>query len=165
MLELSDSLDLSLFGIGSAKTFQELEAEIAAGESTIVWEGDRPIRQVQIACVQVRSPDGRTLIEDRQEFTDGRVRRRGLEGVSEKLQTGETPMDAAQRALMEELGIQAVLIIEPMGETVEERFSPSYPGLLSRYWKYRFCTVLPQECYRDTYVEEQASKKTFFTWK
>lgn len=164
MPKLADVLDLTQFGRGQAKTFQELEAEIAAGESEIFWEGDRPVRVVQIVSVQVLSPQGETLMEDRQEFADGRVRRRGLEGVSEKLQPGETALNGARRALAEELGIQKAVAIESLDQTVEEKESPSYPGLQSRYHKHRFRVMLPLSLYQAFYIEEQSSKKTFFAW-
>lgn len=164
MPRLADALNLERFGVGEAKTFQELEAEVAAGESQILWEGDRPIRLVHIVCIQVISHDGKRLIEERQEFTDGRVRRRGLEGVSEKLRMNEQPLAGAQRALAEELGITANLDIEPLGNMLEEKESPSYPGFISRYQKYCFRVVLPQALYCDVYIEEQVSKKTFFKW-
>jgi hypothetical protein len=161
---LAEVLDLDLFGRGEAKTFRELETEIASGESQILWENDRPVRVVQIVCIQVLSPHCETLMEDRQEFADGRVRRRGLEGVSEKLHPGETPLNGVQRALAEELGILSSLTIEPLDQTVEQKESPSYPGLQSRYHKYRFRVVLPPSLYQSLYIEEQISKKTFFAW-
>ena len=164
MPKLAEVLDLNQFGQGEAKTFQELEAEIAAGESEIFWEDDRPVRVVHIVCIQVLSPHGETLMEDRQEFADGRVRRRGLEGVSEKLHPGETPLNGVRRALAEELGIQGAVTIESLEQTIEEKESPSYPSLLSRYHKHRFRVVLSLDLYQDFYIEEQASKKTFFQW-
>jgi hypothetical protein len=164
MPELADVLDLSLFGVGAAKTFAELEAEIQSGECEICWEDDRPIRLIQIVNVHVRSHTGQRLLEDRQEFTDGRVRRRGLVGLAEKLQIGETPAAAAKRALAEELGIEAALEIVPIAEETGERFSDSYPGLLNRHHTHIFQVTLPENLYRSFYVEVQPTKKTFFVW-
>jgi hypothetical protein len=169
MRELSEVLNLELFGVGQAKTFDELQAEIACGESEIIWENDRPIRLVQVAYIEVVSHSGEMLLEERQEFADGRIRRRKLMGVSEKLQAGETPIAAAHRALVEELGIETELVTElviaSIRETVDEKISASYPGLLSRYHRYHFRVVLPASLYQSCYVEEQTNKKTFFCWR
>lgn len=165
MPQLVDILDLSLFGVGPAKTFQELEAEIANGESLIIWDADRPIRLVRVVCVHVFSHTGEQLVEDRQEFTDGRVRRRGMTGVSEKLKVGEAPLEGAKRALTEELGIDRELTLESLGESWRERLSTSYPGLLSRYATYAFRVTLPKWLYQPIYIEQQASKRTIFQWR
>lgn len=165
MQKLSEALNLKLFGVGAAKTFDELKAEIACGESEIIWENDRPIRLVQVAQIEVISHVGEMLLEERQEFADGRIRRRKLIGVSEKLQAGEIPIVAARRALVEELGIQTELSIEAIGETLDEKISASYPGLLSRYRRYHFRVILPASLYQSCYIEEQTSKKTFFCWQ
>lgn len=165
MFQLVDILDLSLFGVGEAKTFQELEAEIANGESVIIWDTDRPIRLVRVVCIHVFAHTGEQLVEDRQEFADGRVRRRGFTGVSEKLKVGEEPLEGAQRALTEELGIDRELPLETLGESWQERWSTSYPGLLSRYNTHTFQVTLPAYLYQAFYIEQQASKRTIFQWR
>jgi NUDIX domain len=161
---LEQYLDRSQYGVGQAKSWAELQAEIASGECRIEMHHDRPLRIVEIACIEVLSPHQEVLIEDRQEFSDGRIRRRKLSGVSEKLHRGESPLAGAKRAIQEELGIDGDLTFEFIGENSEENISLSYPGLNSRYHRYRFRVQLPPAFYQPEYIESQASKKTFFIW-
>ncbi|HIK18888.1 MAG TPA: NUDIX domain-containing protein [Leptolyngbyaceae cyanobacterium M33_DOE_097] len=161
---LFEWLDQALYGVGEAKTFAALLREIEQRECEIIWEDDRYVRLVQVVLVEVFSSAGK-LIEDRQEFTDGRSRRRGIEGISEKRRRDENPLDAARRALREELGIAAAIDLTFVQQTTGEKLSPSYPGLLSRYTKDLFTCYLPDELIQPKYVEIQDDKKTFFVWK
>jgi len=161
---LSEWLNQSLYGVGEAKTFEALLHEIEQSECEIVWEDNRYIRLVQVVLVEVFSSAGK-LVEDRQEFRDGRSRRRGIEGISEKRRRDEDPLDAAKRALQEELGITADIEVKFVQQTTGEKISPSYPGLLSRYTKDLFTCYLPDELIQLEYVEVQDDKQTFFVWK
>lgn len=164
MQSLKDYLDLSRYGRGQAKSWDELEAEIREGESHIEWQDGRPIRVVKVACVEVLSHKGERLIEVTQELADGRIRQRGLIGLSEKFKPQEDPDEAARRALAEELGIHEELDFEVMGQAIEEKESVSYPGLLSRYYKFFFRVLFPRLLYKSEYVEVQATKRTIFRW-
>jgi hypothetical protein len=161
---LEQYLDRSLYGVGLAKPWADLQAEIAAGECHIEWHNDHLLRILDIACVEVVSPYGEVLIEERQEFSDGRIRRRNHTGVSEKLLLGESPLAAAKRAIREELGIHAELEFESLGQNSAEGMSLSYPGLNSRYYRHWFRVHIPPAFYQTHYVESQLSKKTFFVW-
>lgn len=161
---LKDYLDLGRYGRGQAKSWDELEAEIRSGECHIEWQDDRPIRVVKVACVKVLSHKGERLIEVTQELADGRIRQRGLIGISEKFKPQESPLEAARRAMAEELDIHEELEFEVMGEAIEEKESVSYPGLLGRYYKFFFRVVFPPLLYKSEYIEVQATKRTIFKW-
>ena len=156
-----------MYGSGEAKYWDSLLKEIESGECQIEWEGDRPIRVIRVLKIDVSDPDGNSLYEAYQEFNDGRRRERGLWGISEKLQPGEDLQIAVVRAMAEELGIktsQFSFMTDPCHE-VEEKESPSYPGLLTRYITYSATAYLDYDAVRDTYVEVQEDKKTVFVWK
>jgi len=60
----------------------------------LVVENGKLVRRVELVHVDVRYTAGDTelqLVEDRQEFIDGRIRRRELTGISEKNETERTP--------------------------------------------------------------------------
>lgn len=163
---LKSVLDLSLYGKGQAKDFESLITEINQGESVIIWEGNKPIRLLQVCRVRVLCGE-QELYEDRQQFADGRTRKRGIRGLAEKLMPDEAPEVAAVRALKEELGIVEEVPIIPDGTQQEEKESPSYPGLLSRYIFHDFIAQLPPHLHQDEYVEgcNDDVKRTYFTWK
>lgn len=163
-MKLEQYLNPALYGQGQAKSWQALHDEIANGECTIAWQDGRPVRTLRVAVLDVRSPYGERLIEDRQEFTDGRTRRRNLDGLAEKMKPDESPYDAAIRALAEELNIRNVAV-RLVGEAMDQRESPSYPGLLSQYHRFCFRADIPVTAYRTEYVEVQADKRTFFRWE
>nr|CAD1830455.1 unnamed protein product [Ananas comosus var. bracteatus] len=93
-----------------------------------------PVRTVRVVAVRIRNPGGAILVETRQLLSDGSVRER-RRPLSEKMRPGESPEEAAARAVREELGEGAVVrVAEGQCETrVEERESLSYPGLRARY--------------------------------
>jgi hypothetical protein len=103
---LGQVLPLDQYGRGEAKSFQQLSAEITSGETQIRWQDGRPLRLVRIVVLRVCCR-GKTLFEDRQEFPDGRVRRRAIGGLTEKLHPQETHREAVYRALQEELNLPA----------------------------------------------------------
>lgn len=165
-------VDFSEWGTGSAKTLQHLLDEIANGEAELVEESGVLIRRIRALDITVtyNDPEGRqfTLVEDRQEFTDGRVRRRTVGGVKEKLSKYEfADSRSVMRALHEELGITLHL---PDGLVpriqLKDREPSSYPGLQSRYMIYFFEVNLPDECFNPGgYAEHQPDKSTYFVWQ
>ena len=165
--KLTSALPIHLYGVGIAKSFQHLCREIEEGETEIIWENSHPIRVVQFAFVEIFSHAGKTLIEDRQEFADGRIRRRGFRGISEKLKPSEDSLDGAKRGFIEELGLNPEsLKLEFVGMDVEEKESGSYPGLMTRYTKFHYKTEIPIEMYQEEYIEKCSDGiKTFFVWE
>lgn len=165
--KLTSALPTHLYGVGVAKSFQHLCREIEDGEIQIIWENSQPLRVVQLAFVEILSHDGKTLVEDRQEFADGRIRRRGFRGISEKLKPSEDSLDGARRGIIEELGLNPELLnLRFIGIDMEEKESGSYPGLMTRYKKFQYQTQIPVEMYQDQYIENCSDGiKTFFVWE
>lgn len=164
---LKNILPIDQYGQGSAKSFDSLCQEIRSGECQIEWEDDKPIRVIKVLSVKVNDPDGNNLFEAYQEFSDGRKRERGLWGISEKVQDGEDLQSAAIRAIKEELGIetsQFSIMVDPSFE-VENKESPSYPGLASRYILYSAMAYIDKSAVKPEYIEVQADKKTVFIWR
>jgi hypothetical protein len=160
---------LPTYGTGNAKDFTALLKEIKTGDCEIVWEDKQPIRLVNVVLVIVISHQGEQLTEAYQEFSDGRIRKRGMQELAEKRKPNEAPEAAARRALQEELGIPTEeLIFEWLPTTdveiAEAAESFSYPGLKTRYSRVWFRVHLPEALYQLEYMEVQPDKKTVFRW-
>ncbi|KAF8379822.1 hypothetical protein HHK36_029271 [Tetracentron sinense] len=122
------------------KNVHNLWLELSEGETSLL-DSTPPLRTVHVVTVRIICPDGRILIESRQELSDGTVRER-CRPLSEKMKPGETVDDAVVRAIKEELGsiINGLFVagdvrIVPGSyqKKVEERVSASYPGLPACY--------------------------------
>lgn len=163
------NLPLGEWGTGSAKTIKHLAKEILEGETGLFEENGEIIRRVEVAHLDVRCVTNGVewqLLEDRQVFVDGRERRRGLTGLSEKMKPGEDSLLSARRALSEELGVNIPVQIEESRIERETRTSPSYPGLKTEYLRHEFTTYLPDSEFRfEGYSEVQLDKTTYFVWK
>jgi len=162
----SFGIETENWGKDSAKTIGHLAEEINEGEAVLLEEKGQVIRQIQIAGVDVFYQNCR-LYEDRQEFSDGRTRKRTLtHSLSEKFKGDESREDAAKRALREELGIGGKINIKETGEKIETKDSLSYPGLKTRYIVCEFEAFLsPEQFSADGYVECGGGKKNYFLWK
>lgn len=128
----SKNIDIRQWGKGSAKTIDSLWSEIASGES--ILHDDPPLRTLNVAQVFVIKGN-KTLVETEQILSDGRRRSRNS-APSEKMLLGESPFDAAVRCLQEELGVRISdikIIDSSYRKSIKYSFSPSYPGLKSRY--------------------------------
>ncbi len=171
-LSLTDTLikfgiPVDQWGKGAAKNIKNLQTEIDEKETTLEENNGELIRKVCVVAVAVEC-NGKRLIEDRQEFNDGRVRRRGTKRCGEKCIEGEIPQQAAIRCLTEELGLENInpanLIFEKTNQ--REMLSMSYPGLKSKYYTSLFYYNMPEDQYNpDGYIEVQSDKKTYFVWK
>ena len=95
-------IPLSEWGKGSAKNIRHLQKEIDDKETVLEERNGELIRKVSVVAVAVEN-NGKRLVEDRQEFSDGRVRRRGTRRCGEKCIAGETSEQSAIRCLEEEL--------------------------------------------------------------
>lgn len=169
-------IDLSQYGQGSAKSLASLVKEVNEGEAALTTN-DRGelIRCISVAKANItyRMPDGRVLRlkEDRQEFTDGRVRQRdtalGDGAISEKMHAGEDPTGAIVRAIRdEELKIDTGFTVSDQPHiSTEEVESPSFPGLMTQYTIFRFGVALSDEAFRpEGYTETQPDKTTYWVW-
>ncbi|MFN0110252.1 MAG: NUDIX domain-containing protein [Blastocatellia bacterium] len=125
-------IDTSAWGIGVAKSVEDLWAEIVNGESLL--ESTPLLRVVQVVNVIIRKND-KVLIETEQQFNGNQTRNRDIP-LSEKLKPGEDQIYAALRGIKEELqvGAEQVEILKhsekPRAELTE---SPSFPGLQTKY--------------------------------
>jgi len=159
------------WGKGKAKTVGHLYREVVDGEAEVKEDADGAlIRVIRVLAIDVycQAPDGAVLklVEDRQEFKDGRVRRRTLtSSLAEKLKMRENPADrtAVQRAIKEELGVCAQRA-EMGGQTHIARESESFPGLQTTTLAVSWTVWIDPSEYRPEYVEVQSDKSTFFRW-
>lgn len=135
----------------------------------LIESGGEIFRRVELVHVSIEYADdsGRwELVEEKQVFNDGRERVRGLTGVSEKMFPGETPADAARRALREEIGVESDVELNYLGERQTRIDSPSYPGLKSEYLHHEYGVELPAADYSpEGYQETEGGKTTFFVWR
>lgn len=164
--QLKLTLPVHLYGVGQAKSFDRLVEEIKAGETQIVFENYQPIRLIQVARVYVFF-GSKQLIESKQTIKGQGDRRRGIDCVSEKFKLSESALDAACRGIEEELGLYVKysdLVL--LGKSSEQRESPSYPGLQTRYEFYDYRWELPERHYcPEGYVADEGDCITFFEWK
>lgn len=126
-------IPLDRWGVGGAKTVEQLYAEVTAGET--VLRDDPPLRRVEAVTLRVRRDDGWELVETLQLMSDGTVRSRDRR-PAEKLVPGEDPAAAAVRCAAEELGVegpQVKVTALTRPDAPEPHPSPSYPGLPAAY--------------------------------
>jgi 8-oxo-dGTP pyrophosphatase MutT (NUDIX family) len=164
------NIPIEQWGVGEAKTLEQLVAEIKAGETVLQEDNGNLVRLVRAAEVFVWYTQGFDrffLVEDRQEFSGDRIRRRKrASSVAEKMTPYEHPVIAAQRAIREELGITTPVAMTYRGPLHNDRESPSYPGLRSIYDVYAFDAELTAEQYRkEGYIEKKEEMTTYFIWR
>lgn len=161
-------LPVAAYGQEKAKTIRHLLTELRQGEcSLFLADGVLCRRILSVRIDIICDLDGRRLklVEDRQEFRDGRVRRRGFDAsCSEKLVAGEDPLEAARRAIAEELGIAEPVELQFVRTEQHSGPSRSYPGFHSHHEAFWYQLVLPAHLYRPEFVEEQPDKRTVFVW-
>jgi hypothetical protein len=149
------------------KNIQDLHNEILRGETILEIRENQLVRITQISSIEVLVKMGEktfTLIEDKQIFFTGAIRKRGLRNLSEKIGHNETPELAAYRALAEEIGLKTGKQLVFIGETEIENESLSYPGLYSRYRIFNYQINLDkQDLELMRFSEYQQQKITFFT--
>lgn len=120
------------WGKGSAKRVTDLWSELDSGESVLT---DPPLeRHLSFVSLVIRK-GGRRLTETGQLLATGETRRRDWP-PGEKMHPGEDAVAAALRCVEEELGVSRAscrIVRRASEESTEEKVSPSYPGLLTRY--------------------------------
>ena len=166
----SHNVPLDQWGVGKAKTIDHLLTEINSGEAFVKEENGTLCRIVLGSGVRVYYQNGSTILllkEQRQEFKDGRIRRRSLEtSVGEKRHRDEEPLATAHRALREELKITDELELKLEQTTLKGPVaSDSFPGLASKYIMHVWSVFLPAHLYKpEGYVEYQQDKTSYFVW-
>jgi hypothetical protein len=177
--ELTDLINLlkkhdipcDLWGTGKSKTVNHLLDELKNNECELTEMNGTLTRFIEFVGVKIFYTDKEGqrwfLKEDRQEFKDGRVRRRNMpSSVSEKMVAGEDPLIAAIRGIREELGVKVY------GHQLMKRRdlhydggSLSYPGLDTKYKGHKFICEFDDSQFEHTgYIEVQSDKNTFFVW-
>lgn len=165
-------INVSGWGIGKAKTLEQLYAELKKGEAELIKTDGKLMRLVRNVNIFVYYTEKNTrkklfLKEVRQVFTSGRTRvRTHIKGsLSEKLLAHQSvSAEAAARALEEELGVVGATAVFKEKETIEEE-SQSYPGLKCIYEISFFEVELTEDQYApEGYVETQSDKSTYFEW-
>jgi hypothetical protein len=168
----SEGIDISKWGEGEAKSLNHLYNEIQKGESILMRaEHGEIVRNIRMAGVDIyySTLEGHELhlIEDKQVFSDGRIRRRDYgHAVSEKLKPDEDPLVGAIRGIQEELGVWGDFDIALVDSDTISRFSPSYPNLPTEYVRYHYRVELREEQFEpDGYIEEGSTATTYFKWE
>jgi hypothetical protein len=166
------NIPVHLWGKGKSKSVEHLLDEIDNNECSVVEENNGLTRYIEFVAIKIYfkndSGENWTLVEDKQVFKDGRIRRRNMpNSVSEKMKFGEDAEIAAVRGIEEELGV----IIEK-DQLIKRREidynggSLSYPGLETKYKGHKFiCYFNINQFNESGYVENQKDKSTYFIWK
>jgi len=162
------------WGKEGTKTVEDLYDELERGEATLLVATEGLQKYITTVKVNVfyRDESGLyRLVEAVQNNLVARTwRHRGLNNsLSEKRHAayGETPLQAARRALHEEIGVEQALALEQTAEIihpakVERNYSPIPTINETQY----FQASLRVENYDPRgYVEEQPTKRTYFHWE
>jgi len=164
-------IPVELWGTGKSKTVNHLLDELKGDECYLEESENKIVRYIEFVGVKIYYTDENgvrwALKEDRQEFNDGRVRRRNMpSSVSEKMKFGEDALIGAIRGIKEELGIE--VRENQLTKRRDLRYdggSLSYPGLDTKYKGHQYNCELEKEQFEENgYVEIQTDKKTFFKW-
>ena len=164
----SHGVPVEKWGIKMAKTINHLQKEIDNKECYVEYLDGELVRFVEFVGVDV-TYKGKILKEERQEFTDGRVRKRDMSSsVSEKMIKGEDPVISAIRGMKEEIGVSVSrdqLKNYKRLNYYDSSVSKSYPGLKSKYKGHKFeCELNDDQYNTEGYVEIQEDKRTYFIW-
>ena len=132
------TIDVSAWGIGSAKSVEDLHAEISQGKCKVGIEEGRVIRHVSAASMRISRPGSdQYLVESKQV-------RNGNEWYCDKIPSEQMTRDehavaAAIRGVKQELGDTLMTKARSLGilhETCTVRDSASYPGLRTHFTSY-----------------------------
>lgn len=165
------SIPFENWGTGKSKTLNHLLDELENDECGLTETDGSLTRTIEFVGIKIfyNSKDERWFLkEDRQEFKDGRIRRRNMpSSVSEKMKFGEDPLNAAIRGIKEELGIDIKSTqLSKRRDLFYNGSSLSYPGLQTKYKGHQYiCELEPQQFDTNGYIEVQKDKKTFFVWE
>lgn len=158
-----------LFGIGKAKSLQQLAGEVQSGACRLMLDATdykKLVRVVDVVVFRLLSPGtskSRLLIETEECFPDGRKRETNrLPGT--KKEPHENAKQTAERILEEMLNINKAAIQFDLSSVVryeEEIESPSYPGVRTVYRKE---IVLATIVSTDTETLTKVGLPGFTTW-
>lgn len=164
------SIPIDNWGTGKSKTIEHLFDELKNEECFLSEIDGTLVRSIEFVGVKIYCNENNerwTLKEDRQEFNDGRIRRRNMpSSVSEKMKFGEDPLKSAIRGIKEELGVDiSSSQLSKRKDLFYDGGSVSYPGLKTKYKGHQFiCELKSHQFDPSGYVEIQRDKKTYFVW-
>lgn len=168
---LKNEVPIQFWGKGESKTVDSLLHEIINKDSILSKKGNYLVRLVEFVGIRVLYKDRQNntwlLVEDRQEFNDGRIRRRKMpSSVNEKMKFGEDSLVAAIRGLREELELSVESSqLKKHRPLYYNGSSQSYPGLRTEYKGHQYTCYLNESQFKyNGYVEIQDDKSTFFKW-
>lgn len=152
----------------ATKNLADLLNEERTGDCKLLLEDGALVRTVTVMNVVVTCGN-EILVEDRQVFLNGDVRRRGLKHLAEKFDPdAESADQAIKKALKEEVqytGDYNILGAIDLGS--KDETSKSYPGLNCRYVIHTARVFIPEEQKQNVSLTEvQPGKKTtYFAWE
>ncbi|MFH1367030.1 MAG: NUDIX hydrolase [Patescibacteria group bacterium] len=159
------------WGKGESKIIEYLFREIERGETVLTEENGELLRNVCGVGIDIYFKNEKNrfkLIETRQQFSDGRTRKRPkLENsVAEKIKNGEKPSETALRALKEELGLEVKPeAIKFVCTDKNIRDPQSFPGLKSRYIIHHFTINITPDLFQpEGYIENRKDLKSYWQW-
>jgi ADP-ribose pyrophosphatase YjhB (NUDIX family) len=170
-LLVKNGIPVEQFGVASAKTISGLLDEVIKGSCQLVLENNELIRLVNSVNIRIyfNSLDKTLYLKEKmQEFADGRIRIRNwlTWSVSEKIEPGENPEQAVIRGMSEELGIHNLTNLTKQEVVNNDQYSPSYPGVKTKYVNNYFNLNLTDEQYKpEGYKEVQPNITTYWEWK
>ena len=118
-----------------------------------------------VALVEIRSPLG-TLVQDELILPNGEKRPRGFSNLSETVEPGEKPLQAAVRGVMEELGLQiSSSRFRKVGTKKETKPSPT-TGKVTRYEfsSFRLTLTAEEAAQVPSSVKEEDGNVITFYW-
>mmetsp|Transcript_118155 Transcript_118155/g.220931 ORF Transcript_118155/g.220931 Transcript_118155/m.220931 type:complete len:886 (-) Transcript_118155:140-2797(-) len=127
-------IDTNQFGQGTARSIKEFVTETNSGETRLYSKGKELRRYLDILIVKIRNSYGGYLIETGHSFGTGQKRQRNAYPAT-KVRPFEDKVWAVRR-LLGEVDIpyaSSKITFGPM--RVEKQESPSYPGVLTVYFK------------------------------
>jgi nicotinamide mononucleotide (NMN) deamidase PncC len=163
-------IDLNTWGSrNSAKDVEDLLAEINDGEATLVEENGKLLRHTKVCRVLISgiADDGSQyrLVEDRQIFKSGDVRRRPTPwAVWEKIVGSADPEQSALRGIDEELSLN-VPSLEHGPISLNSEAPMDYPGISTELTCYDFKLELRNPDLLAGFQESQTKKTTQFVWQ
>ena len=173
MFREAPDIDLKQWGREQSKTVTHLLNDVVDGEATLELLDRTIYRSIEIVSISIYSPTDTHMLlrEERQIFSDGRVRIRNLPdncSVAEKIKFlhNETPEDSTIRAISEELNI--TIASDQLNYTYSnhsQSLSNSYPCIITKNKIHTFkCTLTPEQYNPKGYTEIQKDKITYFKW-
>lgn len=149
------------------KNHTDLASEIVLGEAIINESLERIVNIVQLR-IKCPNGSGKIVVEDRQVLKNGKVVERRDNGKrrlpTEKMYSSENPVNAAFRAVSEELGISASSVVA--GDLyISPNTESAYVGIKSFAILHPVMVEIAVEDYRIEYQEVGENKTTYFIWE